>query len=115
MSSIFTKIINRELPANIRYEDDDFIAFDDIYPSAPIHILVVPKREYETLESIDEADEKAHAKLLIVGRKVAKLMGIGENYRMAINVGKDVQAVLHVHLHVLGGWTDIKKAKEHKF
>jgi histidine triad (HIT) family protein len=113
--SIFTKIIKRELPSTIRYEDDEFIAFDDIHPQTPIHVLVVPKAQTETLEQIPETNEDFHAKILLVGRKVAKIMGISENYRLAMNVGSDVQAVLHIHLHVMGGWKNLDKAKTEKF
>lgn len=113
--SVFTKIIKRELPATIRYEDEDFIAFDDIRGQAPVHVLVVPKKQIETLEDIDEADSDFHANILLVGRKVAKIMGISDNYRVAMNIGKDVQAVHHIHLHVMGGWKDVDKAKTEKF
>lgn len=113
--SIFTKIIKRELPSTIRYEDDEFIAFDDIHPQTPIHVLVVPKVQTETLELIPESDETFHAKILLVGRKVAKIMGISDNYRLAMNIGKQVQAVHHIHLHVMGGWKNLDKAKTEKF
>lgn len=113
--SIFTKIINREVPANIRYEDDEFIAFDDIHPQAPVHVLVVPKKPLETLEAVPMDDVDFHAKLLQTTRKVAGLIGIGNNYRVAINVGKGVQAVHHIHLHVMGGWKDLEQAKTQKF
>lgn len=113
--SIFTKIIKHEVPATIRYEDNEFIAFDDIHPHAPVHVLVVPKVQYATLEEVPDSDHEFHAKLLLVGRKVAKQLGIGDNYRFAMNVGFDVQAVHHVHLHVLGGWTDLAHARDQRF
>lgn len=109
--SIFTKIIKRELPATIEYEDTEFIAFRDIHPHAPVHVLVVPKAQYTTLEHVDLDDVGFHAKLLMVGRQVAQKLGIGANYRFVMNVGTDVQAVHHLHLHVLGGWKDLEKAK----
>ncbi len=113
--SIFIKIIRREIPATIRFEDDDFIAIDDIAPHAPVHVLIIPKKQYETLEAVPLEDSQFHAKLLQTGRKVAKLMGVSDNYRLALNVGKGVQLVRHVHMHVLGGWKDLEKAKAHKF
>lgn len=104
--SIFTKIINRELPSTIQYEDDEFIAFNDIHPAAPVHVLVVPKKPYETLEKVDPSDSAFHAKLLFTARKVAQKMGIADNYKLVMNVGKGVQVVHHIHLHVMGGWKD---------
>lgn len=103
-ASIFTKIIKRELPATIQYEDDEFIAINDIHPAAPVHVLVIPKKPYETLEAVDPGDAHFHARLLQVARLVAKKMGIEKNYKLNMNVGKQVQLVHHVHLHVLGGW-----------
>ncbi len=107
MDSIFTKIIRREIPATIRYEDDEFIAFDDISHRAPVHVLVVPKKPYATLEDVSEMDTDFHARLLLTARKVAKLLGIGNDYRLTMNVGKTVQAVHHIHIHIRGGWQDV--------
>ena len=102
--TIFTKIINRELPAIIHYENDEFIVFNDIQPMAPIHVLVVPKKAYQTLEEVDLEDTEFHAKLLQTARRVASQLGIADNYKMFINVGLRLQAVPHLHLHLLGGW-----------
>lgn len=113
--TVFTKIIKRELPSVIRYENDTFIAFDDINAQAPVHVLVVPKKQVETLEAVQTSDESFHAQLLLVARKVADLMGIGDNYRLVMNVGRQVQAVPHLHVHVMGGWKDLDKAKTQKF
>lgn len=106
MSSLFTKIINREIPATIEYEDDEFIAFRDIHPRAPIHVLLVPKKEYQTLEEVDIQDAEFHGRLLLTARQVAKKLGIEGNYKLMMNVGPKMQIVPHVHLHILGGWTD---------
>jgi histidine triad (HIT) family protein len=81
-TSIFTKIINREIPATIHYEDDDFIAFDDISHKAPVHILVVPKKAYMSLEKVDFEDDQFHSQLLKTARQVAKKMGIADNYKI---------------------------------
>lgn len=102
--SIFTKIINREIPATFQYEDDNFIAINDISPKAPVHVLVIPKKQYETLEMVNLEDTTFHAQLLIAVRKVAEKMNISENYKVFINVGKKVQQVHHIHVHVTGGW-----------
>lgn len=102
--SIFTKIINREIPATIRFEDDDFIAIDDIHPKAPTHILVIPKKPWHTLEEVDLSNDQFHAQLLSTVRQVAKLAGIDKNYKIFMNVGLGVQAIDHLHVHLLGGW-----------
>ncbi|MBP7774695.1 HIT domain-containing protein [Candidatus Woesebacteria bacterium] len=103
-ASIFTKIINREIPATIRYEDDEFIAIDDIHPKAPVHVLLIPKEPFETLEHVEMSDGHFHKILLQTARRVAQLVGIGKNYKLIMNVGKDMQMVPHIHLHILGGW-----------
>lgn len=103
--SIFTQIINRELPATIRYEDDHFIAFDDLHPSAPIDILIVSKKPYPYLQEIPSSDVETLAGLLQTIQKVAAKMDIAENYRVVINVGEQMQQVKHVHLHLMGGWS----------
>lgn len=102
--SIFTKIINRELPATIRYEDDECIVIDDIHPQAPVHVLLIPKEPFQTLEHVEMSDGHFHKILLQTARRVAKLMGIEKNYRLVLNVGAAVQMVPHIHVHILGGW-----------
>ncbi len=106
MPSVFTQIINREVPANIRYEDDHFIAFDDIKPSAPVDIVVATKREFPSLQDVPIADEEIFAGLLITVRKVVEAAGISENYRLVMNVGNEMQMVKHIHIHVMGGWSE---------
>lgn len=106
--SIFTKIINREIPATIHYEDNDFIAINDIHPLAPVHVLLIPKEPWQTLEQVEIENAAFHQKLLQTARRVAKKMGIVNNYKLIMNVGKQVQQVHHIHLHILGGWnTDL--------
>ena len=102
--SVFTKIINRELPATIQFEDDEFIVIDNIYPVAPVHFLVIPKQPYATLEEVELDDTHFHARMLQIAREVAKKLGIQDSYKLFMNVGTQVQAVHHVHLHVTGGW-----------
>jgi len=103
-TTIFTKIINREIPAKIVYEDDLFIAFHDHSPKAPIHLLLVTKEAYSTLEDADIDDAQLHARLLQTARKVARVLGIQDNYKLVMNVGLEVQQVPHVHMHIMGGW-----------
>jgi len=110
--SIFSKIIKKEIPAKIRYEDDDFIVIDDINPIAPVHVLIITKKAYQTLEDIDLSDIDMHAKILLTARKVAKLLDIEKNYKLFMNVGKKVQQVHHVHLHLYGGWDNNKSAEQ---
>lgn len=110
--SIFTKIINKEIPATIRYEDEQFIAIDDIHPAAPVHILIIPKEPLKNLENVSVEDEQFHASLLLTARKVAKEAGINDNYKLMMNVGPQVQAVQHIHLHLLGGWNKDKSVEE---
>ena len=110
--TIFTKIINREIPAKIEYEDEQFIAIHDIHPAAPVHVLIIPKMALKTLEKVNIEDEQFHAQLLMTARKVANKLGISENYKLMMNVGPQVQAVHHVHLHLLGGWDHKKSIEE---
>jgi len=105
MSSIFTKIINREIPAVIVYEDDLCISFRDIDPKAPQHILLVPKKEIKSLAEATEEDAPLLGHLLIKAGEIARDQGFSDSgYRVVINTNKEGgQAVYHVHLHILGG------------
>tara|TARA_B100000073_G_C23719113_1_gene566996 strand:+ start:1809 stop:2162 length:354 start_codon:yes stop_codon:yes gene_type:complete len=105
MSTIFTKIINKEIPADILFEDDDVLAFRDINPQAPIHFLVIPKKEIKTLNDIEENDKDLIGKLFIIAKQLAKSEGISDNgYRTIFNCNEHgAQTVYHIHLHVLGG------------
>ena len=102
--TIFSKIIRREIPANIIYEDDLALAFTDINPQAPTHILVIPKQPIPKLEDATEADQTLLGHLLLTVNKVAKQVGLENGYRVVINNGEDGgQTVYHLHLHILGG------------
>ena len=105
MSSLFTKIINREIPADIVYEDNDVIAFNDINPQAPIHILVVPKKEIRTLNDVSDDDKEIIGKIFIVAKKIAKKLNIDKTgYRTIFNCNEHGgQPVYHIHLHLMGG------------
>ena len=103
--SIFTKIIKREIPAKIEYEDDDIIAINDIEPKAPIHILIIPKKQIKTINDLEEKDAELIGKIYLVAKKIAKEKGIAESgYRVISNCNKDGgQSVFHIHFHLLGG------------
>lgn len=103
--SVFTKIINREAPADIVYEDDHIIAFVPLRPQAPVHFLIVPKKEIYTINDVQEEDTSVLGQLFVVAKKLAKEHGIAESgYRLAINTNEDSgQSVFHLHMHIMGG------------
>lgn len=105
MPTIFSKIINKEIPAEIVYQDEQVTAFKDINPLAPVHILIVPNKEVPTVNDLTDSDEAVMGKLFTVARQIAKDQGIAESgYRLVMNCGADGgQEVFHVHLHLLGG------------
>ena len=102
--TIFEKIIAREIPAEIVLEKDNLIAFRDVNPQAPVHVLIVPKRVISRLSGASEADNKLLGKLLLVAGKLAKELGIEKSgYRVVINSGPDAgESVPHLHVHLLG-------------
>lgn len=103
--TIFTKIINREIPADILYEDNISLAFSDINPQAPVHFLVIPKKEIATINDLTEADRELVGHLYLVAAKIAREKGVADDgYRVVMNCGENSgQTVFHIHLHVLGG------------
>jgi histidine triad (HIT) family protein len=102
--TIFSKIIRREVPADIVYEDDLTIAFRDINPQAPVHILVIPKKPIPQLSDAESEDHALMGHLLLTAKRVAKAIGLDNGYRLVINNGADGgQTVHHLHLHILGG------------
>lgn len=103
--TIFTKIINREIPADILYEDDISLAFSDINPQAPVHFLVIPKKAIATINDLTEADRELVGHLYLVAAKIAREKGVADDgYRVVMNCGENSgQTVFHIHLHVLGG------------
>ncbi len=104
MPSIFTKIIDREIPADIVYEDDVCLAFRDINPKAPTHLLVIPKKEIVSLADLSDEDEQIVGRCVLVASRVAADEGLGDGYRLVCNCGDDGgQEVPHLHFHVLGG------------
>lgn len=102
--TIFAKIIRREIPADIVYEDEFCLAFKDIHPQAPVHILLVPIQAIAKLSDATDADESLLGRLLLTASKVARDAGIGDGFRLVINNGASVgQTVFHLHVHILGG------------
>ncbi len=102
--TIFSKIIRREIPADIVYEDDLAIAFKDITPKAPIHILVIPKEPIAQLSHVEARHHALMGHLLLTAKRVAEQVGLDNGYRVVINNGSDGgQTVSHLHLHILGG------------
>ena len=103
--SIFEKIVAREIPARIVHEDDDLIAFHDVDPKAPVHVLIVPKQVIERIGAADVGHTPLLGKLLIAARTVAQKTGVDRSgYRLVINHGSDAgESVPHLHIHLLGG------------
>ena len=102
---LFCKIIKGEIPSNKVYEDEEILAFKDINPVAPIHILVIPKKHIDSLAHMEKEDEMIVGKIYGVINKIAEEQGFKENgYRVIVNCGKDAgQEVMHLHFHLLAG------------
>ncbi|HEX3818312.1 MAG TPA: histidine triad nucleotide-binding protein [Chthoniobacterales bacterium] len=102
--TLFEKIVAREIPAEIVFEDDDVLAFHDVDPKAPVHVLVIPKRVIPRLSEAKAADESLLGKLILTAAKVADDLGVAESgYRIVINSGPDAgESVPHLHVHLLG-------------
>ncbi len=104
MSTIFTKIINREIPADIVYEDEQCLAFRDINAQAPTHVLLIPKKEMPRLVDAKPEDAALLGHLMQTANKIAQQLGVGDAFRLVVNNGADAgQSVFHLHLHILAG------------
>ncbi len=104
MSTIFKKIIDREIPAKIVYEDERCLAFHDVSPQAPVHVLVIPKKEIASVAALGEDDGALMGHMYLVIRNLAHQLGLDNGYRVVVNCGPDGgQSVDHLHLHLLGG------------
>ena len=103
--TIFTKIINGEIPCRKAYEDEDVFAFHDINPAAPLHVLIVPREPVASLNDLEPRHAELVGKLFLAARKIAEQEGVAESgYRTVFNCGDDAgQEVYHIHLHLLGG------------
>lgn len=102
---IFCKLANKEIPTNLIYEDDQVVAFNDLNPVAPVHVLIVPKEHKLNLSAYDQADEQLLGHILTTAAHIAKELGLEESgYRVITNAGPDAgQSVMHTHFHLLGG------------
>ena len=102
--TIFKQIIDKEIPAQIVYEDDECLAFRDVAPQAPTHVLVVPKKEIASLDELTDGDAELIAHIYLVIRDLARELGLEAGYRVVVNCGRDGgQSVDHLHFHLLGG------------
>jgi|ERR1041384_7953214 histidine triad (HIT) family protein len=101
--TIFTKIINKQIPAKIAYEDAEYVVIHDIKPQAPVHLLVIPRREIPSLNDLDEADKALVGGMFLLAKKLMGQMG-HTDYRCVFNCGEKAgQSVWHLHLHILTG------------
>ena len=103
--TIFSKIIDKELPADIVYEDNEILAFRDIAPQAPVHVLVIPKVAIATVNDIEPGQAELIGKMVLVAQKIARDEGIADDgYRLVMNCNQHgCQVVFHLHIHLLGG------------
>jgi histidine triad (HIT) family protein len=105
MPTLFTKIIQREIPAELVYRDNRVTAFRDISPQAPVHILIVTNKEIPSVNDIEDADETLIGHMFTVAKRIARDQGVAENgYRLIVNCGRDGgQEIMHLHMHLFGG------------
>jgi histidine triad (HIT) family protein len=104
MATIFTKIINKEIPADIVYEDDLCLAFRDINPRAPVHILIIPKKNLAQLNDAGIEDQRLMGHLMLVAKMVAEQEGVADAFRLVMNNGAGAgQEIFHLHFHLLAG------------
>jgi histidine triad (HIT) family protein len=102
--NIFLKILNKEVPARVAYEDDRCLAFHDVNPQAPVHVLIIPRKVIPTHDDVTEADRELLGHLHVVAARLAKQLGLHDGYRVVINCRERAsQTVPHLHVHLLGG------------
>jgi histidine triad (HIT) family protein len=105
MTCIFCHIVAHELPAEILYEDEDLVVFKDINPSAPVHLLIVPKKHVDSINGLDEGSVGIVGKMVLVAQRMAEAQKIQFGYRLLINTGREAgQVIYHLHMHLMGGW-----------
>jgi histidine triad (HIT) family protein len=101
---VFCKIVAGQIPSKKAYEDEDILAFHDIHPWAPVHILIIPKRHIASMVDVTMEDQALLGKMMAISPKLMKDLGVTNGYRHVLNTGSDgLQEVMHVHLHVMGG------------
>jgi histidine triad (HIT) family protein len=105
MDCIFCKIASGAIPADKVYSDDEFVAFRDVHPQAPVHIVIIPRRHIQSVNDLKDSDQTLAGKMMLIARNVAEKEGVAKSgYRLSINCGSDgTQEVQHIHMHVLGG------------
>ncbi|MCI3953967.1 MAG: hypothetical protein K0R53_3467 [Burkholderiales bacterium] len=104
MSTIFSKVIKREIPADIVYEDELCLAFRDINPQAPTHVLLIPKQALAKLSDAGTGEQALLGHLMVTAGKIARQLGVSDAFRLVVNNGAEAgQSVFHLHLHILGG------------
>jgi len=104
---LFCKIINKEVPSEIVFEDEKFLVFKDINPQAPVHLLIIPKEHIESVDHLEEKNKELIGELFLITKKIARDQKVAKDgYRLVLNVGKKGgQTIDHLHLHLLGGKT----------
>lgn len=106
---IFCKIINREIPTDFIYENDDVVVFADIKPLAPVHYLVVPKKHIQSIINLQSNHQTIISKIIFAAKTVAEKLNL-KGYKLVFNVGREGgQIIDHLHLHLLGGWTPVRE------
>jgi len=106
MSTLFTRIIDGEIPGTFLYRDDEIVAIRDINPSAPVHVLVIPRKPIPSLMELEEEDAALLGRMMLVLSRIAKDEGLHAGYRVVVNTGEaGAQTVPHLHIHLLGGKT----------
>ena len=106
MPTVFSRIISREMPADIVYEDEQCLAFRDVNPQAPTHVLIIPREEIASLDDLTDQHQLLVGHLVLVARKLARQLGLAKGCRVVVNCGEQGgQSVSHLHLHLLGGRT----------
>ena len=104
MSTIFGKIIQGDLPADKVYENESVLVIKDINPQAPVHLLLIPKKEYSTLQDVPKGELNIISEIIEVAQNLAEKFGVADNYRLLTNIGtKAGQSVFHLHFHLIGG------------
>jgi histidine triad (HIT) family protein len=112
MDCIFCKITNKEIPADIVFENEDLMVFKDANPSAPIHYLIVPKEHIQSIAHLEDNHKEVLSKLIYIAKQEAKKINL-KGYKLIFNVGKEGgQIIDHLHLHLLGGWNNNKEKTE---
>jgi len=103
---LFCKIVNREIPSEFLYEDDDYVVFRDINPAAPVHLLLVPKQHIRSINDLESSHTAIVGGLFSLAKEMAKAQGVNESgYKLLFNVEKGGgQEIFHLHLHLMGGW-----------